>query len=229
MIMILSALTLISTTSRVAASDVSTQKVLSPPKLHLYSVHRRGDHDGYKVDVMYPQFRGQPRRLVSKLNREIRLFVDGHVPAQSAEDGYVFTYSCDYDTKLNKEGCVSFEFIFQNDYQGAHPETLWVPFNYELWPRQRPLTLKNLLKRPISFSNLARLSTSKTGIHSSLSRLDFQSFSMRPDGLFFARTTQDSAEAQLRPTLNISYSKLHRLASATSPIKRLAKRGPRLK
>lgn len=207
----------------IAADTATSVAPVEKPRLRMRVVRRFGKHDGYVVRVRYPQFSGTPTDLVLQLNRDIRRHVDMNVPATGNE--YTeFRYSCDFETFLVTPDAVSILFIFEDNFQGAHPVTRTAAFNRQLYPRYRILTLSDLVRRPVNYRYLQSRSAPRK---SDLTPSDFANFTFNkkviqlnfPEGRYGPPLELDDAR--------ISLTRIRRVVPPTSPIYRYVRRTKR--
>jgi len=122
------------------------------------TVVRRGQHKGCEIEVRYPQFKKYSQAALRKLNHEIKHIVDINISMTAAPVGESdYLYSCDYKIQSLTRDLVSLKFNFTSDIGGAHPGSVAVPLNAQIYPTFKVLRLTDILKKNIDYKLLNRL------------------------------------------------------------------------
>lgn len=210
-------------------NDKAARKTTS--SLAAISVHRRKQHEGYLVDVTYPQFRGDREPLVDQLNRKAKAVVNANIPNKPGELGGInYEYTCSYENQLVSPDLVSSKFEFYKDTGGAYGATTLVAFNYEVKDKVKELKLADLLGKPVDYDWLASLCF--TALQQEygedlydepdellLKDQDFSKFTFDANGITFFFNQGDITPYSVGcPSVTLTYVELKPLLSPNSPV-----------
>jgi|AGTN01.1.fsa_nt_gi Protein of unknown function (DUF3298). len=201
------------------------------PSLATVSVHRRKQHEGYLVDVTYPQFRGDSEPVIGELNRKAKAVVNANIPNKPGDLGGInYEYTCSYENQLVSPYLVSSRFEFYKDTGGAYGASMLVPFNYELKDKVKELKLADLLGKPVDYDWLASIAF--TALQQEygedlydepdellLKDQDFSKFTFDANGItFFFNQGDITPYAVGCPSVTLTYVELQPILSPKSPV-----------
>jgi hypothetical protein len=208
-------------------SEATATKASCNRAILVRSVHRKGQHNGYAVDVHYPRFLGEPETVVAELNRQARHVVDMNIPTDPSPIGN-YIYRCDYKVVSLTPHLVSVDFIF-SDNVGAQGGLRHAPFNFQIGPVVRELRLGDLFGKHPKYGALSNVCqaklTQKFGADLSMSSNPLFSYDDLSDFNFDDRCiTFTFAEGFVAavavgcPSICIEYDSIKKLLSHASPL-----------
>jgi hypothetical protein len=198
---------------------------------------------GRFVTVEYPQFIGEPKESVATLNKLMKKFVNGHMPAlkiNADPNPNDFVYSCGYQVTSLSPDLISIDMDFYSFTGGAHGNTVTAPFNYRLTNNgPKEITLANVFGKKPDLKTLQTLvrprlleelypdddGADREWINTGTADLScFQCISIDKDGLTFNfQQYQVACYADGAPSITVSYTELKDMFTPTSPIYSIVK------
>jgi hypothetical protein len=204
---------------------------------------------GHTVVVEYPMFSGEPKESIAALNKQMKKFVNKHMPIVNIHDetgGTEFSYECSYGIQSLTPDLISVDMNFYSFTGGAHGNAWTVPFNYKLTANgPKEITIANVFgKKPDlkALQNLIRprlwneLYPDDDGgdrewIESGTAELaDFQCISVDKEGVTFNfQQYQVACYAAGAPSITLTYAELQDQFAPSSPVYCFVKAATNLK
>lgn len=193
---------------------------------------------GWKIDIAYPQFSGEPADKVQVLNQSVAKLVNGEKMKVNIRGPKIdppeipYWFNCTYESLLETPHLVSIVFHYNKFCGGAHGDSWSVPFNFQVLPVAKKLSLNDLFGKPVDLnilSNLCRLELYKKlnnsdsmSVMSGTDPKDAKNLSLfcfdKTGVVFYFEPYQVAPYSEGPQELRLSYGKLRKIFAPGSPV-----------
>ncbi len=200
--------------------------------------HKLSKPKGWEIEIAYPQFKGEPAENMQRLNLAIKNLVNNENKKIQNKGTRIdpleipYWFRSDYESLLANPHLVSIVFHFNQFYGGAHGDNWSVPFNFQIVPDAKVLSLDAFFGKKadlIILSNLCRIELyKKLGGGDSfivIAGTNFSNpktpprFAFDKSGMVFYFDPYEVASYAEGPQeLRLSYGRLRSLFSPKSPV-----------